>query len=496
MGGIHRKTGLFWFMPKRPSAAKMGPGVSSRPHADLIGAYGPMGQGALVALKVFAEGHAAADHGEQEGRHGNAEAHQSRNKRARAHGQHNEHIQQCEVDHTGDGVAQRVAGQCGGIVFRVADAEQQHTGDKHAGGHAEGADHLLEPVALQEALAHEQQASHGDDEAQNHHEQNGNDVGGHCLDGQAGHSADHGKFGESTGEAALDFGIDQIVYLKLAHQAPNDEHDDHAVCPNRHALEHGNVGTLGKLYSHVGQPAAKEDDGGVEGKSINAGAHGGFTAGRALLGDILFKAHLHGGGDIGRLAQHSGVLLAGSPVDHNDAQNDAAHQAEGGGGGGYALADRGIVQIHFAEHIAQCAGSAVAAHKADAKLDAELGIHIGVGTLKEHIGEVTGCELQHGNTQANADQGQNILHEFAAAAAVFGLQAQAQGHGRDHGNDQDAGQHIVIAEPVSRNGKDIQNLRAEDQQQKAANHRGRNKCLLQGLAHGAKHHADDQEQAQ
>ena len=234
----------------------------------------------------------------------------------------------------------------------------------------------------------------------------------------------------------------------------------------------------------------------MEGEGINAGAHGGFTAGRALLGDILFKAHLHGGGDIGRLAQHSGVLLAGSPVDHNDAQNDAAHQAEGGGGGGYALADRGIVQIHFAEHIAQGAGGAVAAHKADAKLDAELGIHIGVGALKEHIGEVTGCKLQHGNTHTNADQGQNILHKFAAAAAVFGLQAQAQGHGRDHGNDQDAGQHIVIAEPVSRNGKDIQNLRAEDQQQKAADHRGGNKCLLQGLAHGAKHHADDQEQAQ
>ena len=92
--------------------------------------------------------------------------------------------------------------------------------------------------------------------------------------------------------------------------------------------------------------------------------------------DILFKAAANRLRNIGGLFLQSCLSMTGSPVDHQDADQDTAYDAKGCSCSGHSLRNLPVGKIQLREHIAQCTSRSVSAYKTNRKLDAEHMIQI------------------------------------------------------------------------------------------------------------------------
>ena len=78
-----------------------------------------------------------------------------------------------------------------------------------------------------------------------YHNKNGYNIGCHRLNGKTGNRCDDGKLRNRTGNLAFDFAAYKIVDFQLAHDPPNQEHDNHTLRPYRDIRQHRN--TLNQL---------------------------------------------------------------------------------------------------------------------------------------------------------------------------------------------------------------------------------------------------------
>ena len=214
----------------------------------------------------------------------------------------------------------------------------------------------------------------------------------------------------------------------------------------------------------------------MNGDGFDRRTGGGFTAQACLVADVTGKAEGALFGQHSGVLQNSGLALAGSVVDDEHAQQNAAQQADGCKGGHNALSQFPVLYAALLQNAADGTGHAVAAVKALADLVAEVVVEVQLGNKghqqkrNAHAQDHLEAECTAGNTADHGDLGDLLA---ACALGFFSVAEVAQGNAGEHGNHQNTGQQGPCAGPILRDHLNTglaQNLGADQQAQKAADH--------------------------
>ena len=397
-----------------------------------------------------------------------------------------------------------------GLALRVDDAHEDQARGRHAHRLAEVADAALQPVRRNGARHHPQQQEHVEHDAADAQQHERPDVVRDGLQRNGRQRRHDEQVQRQALDAQHDARVDEVAVADLVQAQLQDDAADHRQREQRHVRQqlHG-VGPQHLLdpLDPLQQDHADEDRDGHE-RHVQRQRLDRRRARRQVARGVLLvlaeQAALLGDRAVLDLGDDLGAAGADGPVDHGDADDDAADQADGGH---RDCQVRAFGPAEILEHGDHACGGAVAALESD--FDERAG-HRGHAEQRR----------QHGDRQQQADdvlsrRERHADRQLRPGEVVHGLgpgELLPQEQGGEHHRNQQARQRLphrqhffaedaagfdeLADSPADRAAEHAQHLGAQQQGDETAHDRRGQEQLLRHLDPDSHDLADEQHQRQ